>query len=119
MAKDEVDCSAEERQSPGSTQETDKLTDSREEGYPISPDASVEMAITKFSVIRLQELNLIESTDPEGSVSSISSTSVLERTVFLQDVCQILFNLLCNCSSYNSIFNMFISPLPNLISLCH
>jgi hypothetical protein len=86
-AKDEVDFTAEERQSPISTQEAKKLTDPREENYPISPDASVEMAITRFSVIRLQELNLIESTDPEDSVSSISSTSVLERTAFLQDVC--------------------------------
>ena len=85
-AKDEVDFAA-ERQSPISTHEAEKLTDPREENYPVSPDASVEMAITRFSVIRLKELNLIESTDPEDSVSSISSTSVLERTAFLQDVC--------------------------------
>ena len=91
-AHDEVD-SRTERQSPISTQEadtkeklTDSITDPREENYPISPDASVEMAITRFSVIRLQELNLIESTNPEDSVSSVSSTSVLEGTVFLQDV---------------------------------
>ena len=85
-AKDEVDFRA-ERESPNSTQEREKSADPREENYPISPDASVEMAITRFSVIRLQELHLIESTDLEDSVSSVSSTSVLERTAFLQDVC--------------------------------
>lgn len=92
-AQEEVD-STTDRQSPISTQEadakdksTDLITDPREENYPMSPDASVEMAITKFSVIRLQGLNLIESTNPEDSVSSVSSASILERTAFLQDVC--------------------------------
>ena len=107
-AKDEVDFSAEERQSPISTQEPEKLTDPREESYPISPDASVEMAITRFSVIRLQELKLIESTDLEDSVSSVSSTSVLERTAFLQDVCACMH-------SHNFIF----TPIPNTYSPFH
>ena len=51
------------------------------------------MALTRDSVIRLQQLRLIESTDLlEDSVSSVSSTSVLEKTAFFLDVCDLTDN---------------------------
>ena len=93
VAQEETD-SVENRRAPVKTQEesrqlTDSLTGSREGSYPIPPDESVEMGLTisMLSMIRQHQLNQIESTGPEDSVSSVSSACVLENTAFLQDVC--------------------------------
>lgn len=54
--------------------------------YPITPDASVEMGITTLSVW-MASGNLQHSL--EDSVSSVTSSSVLERAGFLNEVCSI------------------------------